>query len=436
MMIRCLFFLCLSLLTAEEIVVQLPTQKQLQPIYISAIHAHNSPFDAKYCQELEGILLFDFEHNGRTHLMPRVPKYETALADENYQKAFYPKIWQDISAPYVIKAKIVNKQLQTAVYLSASSVIKHFKAIDLTGRLCDDRRSVHRLSDGIFQDIFKQQGIAATKILYAFQATKTRSDSEIWECDYDGGNPHPLTKEGVQSLTPIAVGDDHFLYACYKSGQTKIFVGQKGQLLGQSFIHLGGNQFHPTINKTKNLLAFTSDNQGRNDLFLQHLTDGWPSGKPKQIYAYPKSVTASPAFSPDGQTIAFVSDQSGNPKIYLIDTPDNARKRPDAKLLTTKHNSCVCPSWSPDGQKIAYTAKIDGVRQIWVYNVADAFTTQLTTGAGNKENPTWAPNSAHLIYNTTDGDVYDLYLVHINNAKPIKITSGPGFKHYPNWSQH
>ena len=435
MMIRCLFFFCLSLLTAEEIVIQLPTQKQLQPIYISAIHAHNSPFGTKYCQELEEVLLFDFEHNGRTHLMERVAKYETALSDENYQKAFYPKIWQDISAPYVIKAKIVNKQLQTAVFLSASSVIKHFKAIDLTGRLCDDRRSIHKLSDGIFKELFNQQGVASTKILYTYQATKKVTESEIWECDYDGGNAHPLTKEGVQSLTPIAVTDEHFLYACYKSGQTKIFVGTKGDLLGQSFIHLGGNQFHPAINKAKNLLAFTSDNQGRNDLFLQHLSNGKPSGKPRQIYAYPKSVTASPAFSPDGEKIAFVSDQSGNPKIYLIDTPSQGLKRPSAKLLTNKHNSCVCPAWSPNGEKIAYSAKVDGVRQIWVYDVFDQSITQLTHGPGNKENPTWAPNSGHLIYNTTDGDVYDLFLVHIRDSKSVKITSGPGFKHYPSWSQ-
>lgn len=436
MMIRYFLFFCgIFSLTAEEIVVQLPTQKSLQPIYIAEIHTKNSPFDHTYCQQLEEVLLFDFEHNGRTHLIPRQVKYEMVLADENYQKAFYPKIWQDLSTPYVIKARIENKQLHTAVYVSSSSTVKHFKALDLSGHLCDDRRLIHRLADGIFEELFKQPGIAASKILYTYQTSKNAKDSEIWECDYDGGNAHPLTKEGVQSLTPISISDDHFLYACYKSGQTKIFIGHKGQLLGQSYIHLGGNQFHPALNKDRSMLAFTSDNQGRNDLFTQHLINSLPAGKPQQIYAYPKSVTASPTFSPDGQKIAFVSDQSGNPKIYLIDIITNGHKRPEAKLLTSQHNSCVCPAWSPDGQKIAYTAKIDGVRQIWIYSVLDQKTSQLTTGPGNKENPTWAANSMHLIYNTTDGDIYDLYMVHINNPAPVKISKGYGLKHYPSWQQ-
>ena len=429
-----LLLLTCGSLFADDIVIQLPTQKSLQPIYIAEFHTKNSPYDANYCKQLEAVLLFDFTHNGRTKLADRIAKFESILSDANYQNAFYPKVWEEFQTPFVISARIENKQLHTAVYISSSSIVKHFRAVDLTGRLCDDRRLIHRLSDGIFKELFHTAGIASSRILYSYQASKDTKSSDIWECDYDGANAYPLTRENAHSLTPTSFSRDQFLYACYKSGQTKIFLNQKGSLTGSSLIHLGGNQFHPTLSQSRTLLAFTSDNQGRNDLFLQHLSSAKPQGKPQQIYAFPKSVTASPSFSPDEQKLAFVSDKSGAPKIYLIPISNTSVKRPEAKLMTAKHNSCVCPAWSPDGKKIAYVAKVDGVRQIWLYNTFDQSTTQLTYGPYNKENPSWASNSLHLVYNTTDGDIYDLYLINTNDPTPTKITNGAGLKHYPSWS--
>lgn len=424
-------------LFAEEITVRLSTQKRLQPIYVTALHAKNAPFDKNYLNALEKVLHFDFSHNGRTCLVDNDPKMESILADKNYQQAFYPKIWQEFKVPHVIFARIENKQLLTSVYVASSQVLKHFKALDLTGRLCEDRCLVHKLSDSIFLELFKEKGIASSQILYAFQPSLTSKTSEIWECDYDGANAHPLTAEKTFSLSPTLLNRSSFLYTCHKNGQAKIYLAHTKEQRGKPFISLTGNQFHPKVNAQGSFIAFTSDHiASRNDLYIQALENGHIKGKPIQLYAFPKSVTASPCFSPDGQKMAFVSDQGGNPKIYLIDFPPNGRpqKRPAATLLTSKHNACVCPIFSPDGKKIAYSAKVDGTRQIWIYDTASKTTNQLTFGPGNKENPVFASNSCHIIYNTTDGDTYDLFLVHLNDPKPIKITTGPGLKHYPTWN--
>lgn len=422
-------------LMCEDLVIHVPTQKKLQPAYVTEIHAKASPFERDYPKQLQEVLKFDFQHNGRTSVVDSNPEAEKILADEKYQRAFYPKMLQDLHVSYVVQARIEGKQLLTSVYVASSSVLKHFKTLELSGHLCDDRRLIHRLADGIFQDLFKSKGIASTQVLYAYQTSWKTDASEIWQCDYDGGNAHPITHEGVQSVSPQPYTAERFVYACYKSGQTKIYAKRFDERLGTPCITLSGSQFHPRMNADMSALAFTSDHLGRNDLFLQQLKNGDPIGRPQQLYAFPKSVTASPCFSPDGKQIAFVSDQSGNPKIYLIDVPVNAKphKRPEAKLLTNKHNACVCPAWSPDGQKIAYSAKIEGIRQIWIYDLQSKGTIQLTSGPHHKENPTWAPDSHHLMYNTTDGDIYDLYLINLNDPTPARITNGSGIKHYPSW---
>jgi TolB protein len=168
-------------------------------------------------------------------------------------------------------------------------------------------------------------------------------------------------------------------------------------------------------------------------LFMQEFNpENGESGKPVQLFSYPRSTQASPTFSPDGSKIAFVSDKDGSPRIYLLPAV-HFEKRATPTLLTKKNIENSCPSWSPDGKKIAFSAKTKGTRQIWIYDFDAGEEWQLTDGTGNKENPSWAPDSQHLVFNSTDGHVSELYLVNLNQPDVIKISSGPGVKHYPSW---
>lgn len=430
----------------QEIRIQLTTASSLSPIYISKCHASDGSVSSSYVTELDKILTHDFNYNGKTKVLAKNEQREKAISSADAKVAFNPQEWKSQGIPYVIKVSIKQSKLQASVANIMTGSLKVFPEIQLSGSISSDRRQIHRLADSIHKALFNTDGIANTRILFSYQNKHPSSEtsigiSEIWECDWDGANTHPITKDNNYCVTPVLIPKsssftkDMFLYVSYKSGQPKIFIATLEEGIGRKVVDIRGNQLLPAISPQRDKIAFVCDASGRTDLFVQPLrADIGLTGTPVQLFSYPRSTQASPTFSPDGSKVAFVSDKDGTARIYIIPS-QRSDKRATPQLLTKKNRENSCPSWSPDGTKLAYSAKTDGIRQIWIYDFASEEETQLTSGPGNKENPCWATNSLHLVFNSTDSQSSDLYLVNLNQPEAVKITNGPGKKHYPTWGQ-
>jgi TolB protein len=440
-----LFILCKALLlqaeNPPEIRVHLSTDSALSPLYIGKIQAEQSSLDAAYLSQLEAVLQFDFGHNGETRLLPRQPAKEQLLGQKELAVALKLEEWREWGVSFVIKPTVVGKALSIALLSSQSGALKHFKDVPLCGNFSEDRKQIHRLSDAIYKALFNKEGVANSQLLYCVQMKNANSDgsgwlSEVWQCDYDGGNARQVTKEGSYCVTPVALpgsATPRFVYVSYKMGQPKIFLASVKEGVGKKLISLQGNQLLPAVSSQKDKLAFICDAGGRSDLFVQPISpESGEAGKPIQLFSYPRATQASPTFNPDGSKIAFVSDKDGGTRIYIIPS-SAASKRATPYLITKQNRENSCPAWSPDGTKLAYSAKTNGVRQIWIYDFETRQERQLTDGAGNKENPAWAKDSLHLIFNSTDAESSELYLLNLNQPEAVKITKGPGKKHYPTW---
>lgn len=409
------FLLFIHMAFGEAMVVQLETELELYPIYISSTNT-------SYGKQLEEVLKFDFAHNGKTR-----------LAD------------QEAGSAYVIKPKVQNQQLKLEISETHSNTVKTIENISLTGDLKQDRKTIHQISDTIFKTLFGKEGIASSRILYVLKKQDPSSKkwiSTLIEADYDGENGKQVAKGESSAITPIYIPQkkgfksSHFLFVSYKTGQPKMYLGNVDDDQTYRLSMLKGNQLLPVMSRQRDKIAFISDVTGNPDLFLQdfHPEKGL-MGKPRQIYAAPRATQGSPSFSPDGKQIAFVSNKDGSPQIYILTIPPQGAelKNIKAQLITKTNRENTAPAWSPDGSKIAFCAQTKGVRQIWVYDFTQNEERQLTQGPKNKENPAWASDSLHLIYNTADRGESDLYLMNLNQPGAVKITSGSGEKYFPSW---
>lgn len=429
--------------SSEEIVIHLNVTEPLVPMYVGSFHQQSGSFTKDYIDSLYKILSFDIEHSGRIQRIGNDKQKESLLTNPNFKESFSDPSWKADKISYVIHTLIEKDSCSVMIYSVDFANIKHLKNISLTGHLASDRRQMHKIADAIHSTLFNREGIASTQLLYTIQTLSQDKQyrSEIWQCDYDGGNARQITKEGHYCITPTFYPlkkdkESQFLYVSYEKGPSKIFISSIDNPRPEPFISLRGNQLLPTMSRDRSKIAFICDASGRADLFIQPIhPERGLLGKPIQAYTFPSSVQASPTFSPDGKKIAFVSDKEGTPRIYVIKTPHYSlgRDLPEAFCVTKKNKETTSPNWSPDGKKLAYSAKIDGIRQIWIYDFETNEERQLTSGKSHKENPCWAPNSLHIVFNTADTDSSELYLVNLNEAKTIKITDGPGKKHYPAW---
>lgn len=432
-----LLFLCLifySLHAEEEIVVPLAVAQEHTPALV--IPLYDSSLPEVYQKKLFSVFIFDAQANGRLETLSCSSRYEDLAKKPS---PFQLDLWKDCACEHVIRLSFQDEKFKVECFTLSTGRVRTLESALLSGNLDKDRGFVHQCSDLLHEMLFKESGIACSKILF----TKNGDEgcAEVWESDYDCANAHPITQENALCVTPSYLSlksgkSKPFVYVSYVLGQPKIFVSSTLSKRKERLTFLKGNQLMPTLSPRGDLVAFISDVTGNPDLFIQPFspTEG-PFGKPRQIFTAPKATQGCPAFHPDGKRIAFVSNMDGTPRVYVMPIPPEGTPVEKIKphLITKKNRNNTSPAWSPDGKQIAYSAMTKGVRQIWIYDFLTGEEWQLTEGRQHKENPAWASNSRHLIFNTVEGTQADLYLIHIGAKKALKLTSGKGERRFPSW---
>jgi len=136
-------------------------------------------------------------------------------------------------------------------------------------------------------------------------------------------------------------------------------------------------------------------------------------------------------YSPDGTKIAFTSDQDGWNHLYVVSAGGGAPQQ-----LTSGTFEVSSPSWQRDGRALVFCATKDGADQRHVYRVSlDGALQQITSGRGSDVAVQVAPDGSRVLYLHTDPthlpDVWSAPLAGSGSARQLTDSMTSGLHQYP-----
>ncbi|MFK8136905.1 MAG: DPP IV N-terminal domain-containing protein [Bdellovibrionales bacterium] len=152
------------------------------------------------------------------------------------------------------------------------------------------------------------------------------------------------------------------------------------------------------------------------DLFSYEVDTG-----KRYLLSYEKGVNSGAAFSPDGKHIFLTMSKKGNSDIYRMNK-DGTKK---IQLTRGPFGALnVEPAISNDGKKIAFSSDRHGSPKIYTMDINGKNVKSVTPRAGRyNSTPSWSPDGKHIVFAGEDKGAFDIFLVTADGLKIERLTS-------------
>ncbi len=276
----------------------------------------------------------------------------------------------------------------------------------------DTRGAAHTIAAWITRMMTGEQGAFESKIAFV---VKSGANKNIWVMDWDGANPHAVTRDQTTNMSPTWSPDGGTIYyTSFKGGNADIYRMDASGGSSRAFIASPRVDSAPAVSPDGQWIAYSSSADGNSEIYRIR-----PDGTSKVQLTISHGVDTSPSWSHTGQQILFTSDRagSGSPQIYVMDAEGANLRR-----LTFAGNYNETGRWSPRGDLIAFASREIGF-QIFTMGPDGSRERRVDTPGSNLD-PSWSPDGMKLVYSSVQNKKSSIWTCNWDGSDPRQLTFG------------
>ncbi|MBW1955459.1 MAG: Tol-Pal system beta propeller repeat protein TolB [Deltaproteobacteria bacterium] len=170
-------------------------------------------------------------------------------------------------------------------------------------------------------------------------------------------------------------------------------------------------------------IAFVSNGTGNKEIY----TCDFDGSDPKQL-TRTKAITISPAWSLDGDWIAYTSYLKGKPDLFIKNLKDGRSHQ------VTHEGLNITPAWRPFRQELAATLSFTGDQEIYLLTETGKTVKRLTHNQGIDVSPSWSPDGKKFAFVSKRAGTPQIYIQDVESNVVQRVTYYGRHNTQPAWS--